>query len=85
MKVKDLAILPKKKKVYSIGDDRLITLSDYSPKIKIVFQMKCSNMHPKAMSIDKENLRLFVTMKSSVLFILDLLEIPPVVLKTAIN
>jgi len=80
-KVKKVCIHQLRQLIYSIGEDKKLCVSSMETHNRL-FQIKCSNMHPKTMELHQDNSRLYVAMKESIVFVFDVSEMTPIVQHT---
>lgn len=84
-KVKKLCIHQRNELIYSMGEDKRISVSslvDVNDQQKALTSIKCSNFNPKTMAIHQDLNRLYVSMKEKFIFLFDISDITPIVLFT---
>jgi len=78
-KVKYICIHHRKELIYSIGEDKRVSVSALSEGRDKLTHIKCSNFMPKTMVIHQDLNRLYVSMKQGMLFLFDITEPTPIV------
>ena len=71
-KVKSICIHHRKELIYSIGEDKRLTVSALGENREKLYDVKCSNFMPKTIAIHQDLNRAYVSMKEGMLFVFDI-------------
>mmetsp|Transcript_7758 Transcript_7758/g.13017 ORF Transcript_7758/g.13017 Transcript_7758/m.13017 type:complete len:149 (+) Transcript_7758:1113-1559(+) len=77
-KVKQIQIDLRRQFIFSIGEDRKLSVSNYGEQRKRLLHVKMSNVNPKTMKLHPDLQRLFVAMKQQILFVFDVSQPTPI-------
>ena len=80
-KIKKFQIWSERNQIYSIGDDRRISITDINKKER-VYELKIANLSFKSLEIHPELEKLYISMKEGILLIYDVSEVVPTILHT---
>jgi len=81
-KVKCICTHHRKELIYSIGEDKRLSVSSLGESRQLLTHIKCSNFDPKTMAVHEDYNRLYLSMKQGMLFIFDISDITPIVQHT---
>lgn len=80
-KVRALAIHQVRRRIYSVGDDKRICVTDLISG-SIEAMIKCSGFKPKTAQLHQETDRLYVSMCQGVIFAYDVSKKEPIILRS---
>ena len=82
-KIKCIEVNRKREMLYGLDGDKQLSVVSLREE-KLLDQIKCFNLTPKAMVIVEDLNRLYVIMKEPGLFVFDVESVVPIVLKTVV-